>query len=151
MTSRGSHIVKTIGKGLLVEFESVADAIQCAVEVQNGLAGGNADGVAVDVELKRDRRILVRPASRPWLDPAKAGATIVKLFHENIDHAHQIAITEPVVQPLRKQLALAVINPRIAKHHGRIVKHHVVTVLPDNTGLIDVAGGSGFAWPYRPE
>jgi class 3 adenylate cyclase len=37
------RIVKTIGDGLLVEFASVVDAVRCAVEVQEGMAGRNAD------------------------------------------------------------------------------------------------------------
>jgi TolB-like protein/class 3 adenylate cyclase len=41
------RIVKTIGDGLLVEFASVVDAVRCAVEVQQEMAGRNAD-VPVD-------------------------------------------------------------------------------------------------------
>jgi TolB-like protein/class 3 adenylate cyclase len=37
------RIVKTTGDGLLVEFASVVDAVRCAVEVQQGMAGRNAD------------------------------------------------------------------------------------------------------------
>ncbi len=37
------RIVKTMGDGLLVEFSSVVDAVQCAVDVQKGLAERNAD------------------------------------------------------------------------------------------------------------
>jgi adenylate cyclase len=39
------RIVKTTGDGLLVEFSSVVDALQCAVELQNALAECNA-GIA---------------------------------------------------------------------------------------------------------
>jgi adenylate cyclase len=35
--------VKTTGDGLLVEFQSVVDAVRCAVEVQRGMAERNAD------------------------------------------------------------------------------------------------------------
>ena len=41
--SRRGRIVKTTGDGLLVEFASVVDAVQCAVEIQQGMAERNAD------------------------------------------------------------------------------------------------------------
>ncbi len=37
------RIVKTTGDGMLVEFPSVVEAVQCAVEVQRGMAERNAD------------------------------------------------------------------------------------------------------------
>src|SRR5882762_5959920 len=37
------RIVKTTGDGLLAEFQSVVDAVRCAVEVQQGMATRNAD------------------------------------------------------------------------------------------------------------
>src|SRR5579864_8140916 len=36
------EIVKTTGDGMLVEFESVVDAVRCAVEIQRGMAERNA-------------------------------------------------------------------------------------------------------------
>jgi adenylate cyclase len=40
---RRGRIVKTTGDGLLVEFPSVVDAVQCAVDIQRGMAARNAD------------------------------------------------------------------------------------------------------------
>jgi adenylate cyclase len=40
------RIVKTTGDGLLVEFQSVVDAVRCAVEVQQRMAERNADVAA---------------------------------------------------------------------------------------------------------
>jgi adenylate cyclase len=37
------RIVKTTGDGLLIEFASVVDAVRCAVELQEGIAGHNAE------------------------------------------------------------------------------------------------------------
>src|SRR6201981_3915811 len=37
------RIVKTIGDGILIEFPSVVDAVRCAVDVQRGMVGRNAD------------------------------------------------------------------------------------------------------------
>ena len=43
IASRRGRIVKTTGDGLLVEFGSVVDAVQCAVEIQQGMADRNVD------------------------------------------------------------------------------------------------------------
>ena len=48
-----ARIVKTTGDGLLVEFPSVVEAVQCAVEVQKGMAERNA-------EVPEDRKMLFR-------------------------------------------------------------------------------------------
>src|SRR5215831_14553455 len=48
------RVVKNTGDGLLAEFQSVVDAIRCAVEVQNGMAGRNA---ATPPERRIDFRI----------------------------------------------------------------------------------------------
>ena len=39
IASRRGRIVKTTGDALPVEFGSVVDAVQCAVEIQKGMAG----------------------------------------------------------------------------------------------------------------
>jgi len=52
----GEHhgrIVKSTGDGVLVEFPSVVEAVRCAVEVQQGMVGRNAD-------VPKDRRIEFR-------------------------------------------------------------------------------------------
>ena len=43
IASRRGRIVKTTGDALLVEFASVVDAVQCAAEIQKGMAERNAD------------------------------------------------------------------------------------------------------------
>jgi len=37
------HIVKNTGDGFLAEFNSVVDAVRCAVDVQRGMAERNSD------------------------------------------------------------------------------------------------------------
>ncbi len=43
IASRRGRVVKTTGDALLVEFASVVDAVQCAVEIQSGLVERNSD------------------------------------------------------------------------------------------------------------
>lgn len=43
MASYRGRIVKTTGDGMLVEFASAVDAVRCAVEIQRGMAGYNAN------------------------------------------------------------------------------------------------------------
>jgi TolB-like protein/class 3 adenylate cyclase/Tfp pilus assembly protein PilF len=50
----GGRIVKTTGDGLLLEFPSVVDAVQCAVDVQRGMAKRNA---GVPSEARIDLRV----------------------------------------------------------------------------------------------
>jgi TolB-like protein/class 3 adenylate cyclase len=53
VAKHGGRIVKTTGDGILLEFPSVVDAVECAVAVQAGMAERN-DGVP------EDRRMLFR-------------------------------------------------------------------------------------------
>jgi len=43
VAKRRGRIIKTAGDGMLVEFQSVADAVHCAVEIQRRMARRNAD------------------------------------------------------------------------------------------------------------
>ena len=43
IAERGGRIVKLMGDGVLVEFASVVDAVECAVAVQRGMVEHNAD------------------------------------------------------------------------------------------------------------
>jgi adenylate cyclase len=53
VAKHGGRIVKTTGDGLLIEFPSVVDAVECAVSVQTVMVGRNAD-------VPEDRRMLFR-------------------------------------------------------------------------------------------
>ncbi len=46
IASHRGRIVKTTGDGMLVEFASVVDAMRCAIEVQEGMAGQDAAGLS---------------------------------------------------------------------------------------------------------
>ena len=43
VASRGGRIVKTMGDGLLLEFPSVVDAVECAIAIQKLMAERNAE------------------------------------------------------------------------------------------------------------
>src|SRR5262245_6152903 len=53
VAARRGRVVKTSGDGVLMEFASVVDAMQCAVDLQEGLARRGAD-------TPPDRRIELR-------------------------------------------------------------------------------------------
>jgi len=53
VAKHGGRIVKTTGDGLLIEFPSVVDAVECAVAVQTAMAERNES-------VPRDRRMLFR-------------------------------------------------------------------------------------------
>jgi TolB-like protein len=53
VTKHQGRIFKVAGDGVLVEFVSAVNAVQCAVELQHGMAAANGD-------LPEDRRIMLR-------------------------------------------------------------------------------------------
>src|SRR5260370_22296562 len=53
ITEHRGRIVKTTGDGILIEFQSVVDALRCAIDVQQRMCKRNAD-------VPSDRRIEFR-------------------------------------------------------------------------------------------
>ena len=53
INEHGGRIVKSLGDGLLLEFTSVVEATQCALDIQQGMAARN-------VEVPNARRITFR-------------------------------------------------------------------------------------------
>ena len=43
VTEHHGRVVKTMGDGLMIEFHSVVEAFQCALDIQNGMAARNRD------------------------------------------------------------------------------------------------------------
>ena len=48
IAKNGGHIIKTTGDGMLVEFPSAVDALNCALEIQSRMSRRNSD-VAPDI------------------------------------------------------------------------------------------------------
>ena len=67
ITGHGGRIVKVMGDGLLAEFPSVVEAVQCAVEIQSSLVGREGD-------LPEERRIALR-----------IGVNLGDVIHEGAD------------------------------------------------------------------
>src|SRR4029077_10991504 len=55
VTRHHGRVFKVAGDGVLVEFSSAVNAVQCAIDLQNGMAQANAD-------MAEDRRIILRIA-----------------------------------------------------------------------------------------
>ena len=53
VAQHNGRVVKVMGDGVLVEFGSAVDAVQCAVELQKGFAGANQN-------VPETRRIVLR-------------------------------------------------------------------------------------------
>jgi adenylate cyclase len=66
LTKHRGRIFKLMGDGLLAEFASVVDAVECAVAVQRGMAERN-------INLKRDQRVKCASASHWATLSSKAG------------------------------------------------------------------------------
>ena len=62
VAKHGGRLVKTTGDGVLLEFPSVVDAVECAAAVQAVTAERN-QGVP------QDRRMLFRIWDQPWRHP----------------------------------------------------------------------------------
>ena len=70
VAKHGGRIVKTTGDGVLLEFPSVVDAVECAVAVQSAMAERN-DGVPQELRMlyrigDQPRRHSDRGRGHPW-------------------------------------------------------------------------------------
>jgi class 3 adenylate cyclase len=98
------RIVKTTGDGALVEFPSVVEAVRCAVEVQHGMAGLNAD-------VPKDRRIEFRIGINLGdiiVDPDDIHGDGVNVAArlQQLAHPGGIAVSRTVVDHVKHKLAL---------------------------------------------
>ncbi len=100
VTEHHGRIVKLMGDGMLVEFPSVVEAVQCAVEIQRGMAKRNQDapserqiafriGINLGDVIVEDDDIYgdgVNVAARLEGLAAAGGITVSGTVHEHVEH-----------------------------------------------------------------
>jgi len=125
------RIVKEIGDGLLVEFHSAVDAVECAIEIQRAMMQRNA-------EVPKDRRILFRAG-------INLGDVIVDeddLFGDGVNIAARIeALAEPggvcisasIYEQIRNKLYLTFgdLGDKTVKNIAEPVHVYEVSLMPE--------------------
>lgn len=148
VTEYSGNIVKTTGDGLLIEFPSVLDAVQCAVDVQNAMAQRN-------IHVPEDRRILFRVG-------INQGDVIVDgddIFGDGINVASRLeGLAEPggvcisgrVHEDVGDKLGLRFedLGAQEFKNIARPVQ--VFSVVPMPASELAPAGGRGLPLPNKP-
>jgi adenylate cyclase len=141
------RIVKTMGDGLLVEFASIVDAVQCAVEFQKGMAERNAD--APD-----DRRLEFRIGVNLG-DVIIEGEDIhgdgvnVAARLEGLADPGSICISGPVFDQIGNKLELIVedIGPQAVKNIAEPVRTYRVRVGQEAPAARETGIGDAIALP----
>jgi Type IV secretion-system coupling protein DNA-binding domain len=82
VAKHGGRLVKTTGDGVLLEFSSVVDAIECAVAVQAVMAERN-EGVSADRRCRRSPRVFGGALTELLAESRKYGLSLV-LANQNI-------------------------------------------------------------------
>src|SRR5258708_19125833 len=134
------RIVKTTGDGVLVEFASAVDAARCAMEVQCGMAGQNAD-VPQDVKIEFRIGIHVGDIIVDDNDIFGDGVNIAARL-EGIAEPGGICISDDAQRQIRGKVDLAFedIGPQALKNIAE----------PMRAWRIRVAGVSSFAPAENP-
>src|SRR5262249_848927 len=96
------RIVKTTGDGILIEFPSVVEAVRCAVDVQRGMDGRNAD-VAADQRIEFRVGINVGDVVVEGEDLLGDGVNVAARL-EGIAEPGGICISEAAYQQVRDKL-----------------------------------------------
>jgi TolB-like protein len=98
------RIVKTTGDGILIEFPSVVDAVRCALDVQRGMDGRNAD---VQTEQRIEFRVGINVGDVVVEGDDLLGDGVnVAARLEGIADAGGICISEAAYQHIRDKLDL---------------------------------------------
>ena len=138
------HIIKTTGDGMLVEFQSVVDAVRCAAEVQERMRRRNAD-------VPEDRRIQFRigvnlgdiifDEGDIYGDGVNVAARL-----EQLAEAGGICVTQAVYDQVSDRVGLTFENLGRKSFKNMSRELHVWRAIPDAGG----AEQSGLAGEQRP-
>jgi TolB-like protein/class 3 adenylate cyclase/Tfp pilus assembly protein PilF len=99
------RVVKTTGDGILIEFPSVVDAVRCALDVQRGMSGRNAD-VAPEQRMEFRVGINVGDVVVEGEDLLGDGVNVAARL-EGLSEPGGICISESAYQQVRDKLDVA--------------------------------------------
>jgi len=131
------RIVKTTGDGLLVEFASVVDAVDCAVKVQRGMAAQNTD---VPHDLRIEFRIGVHVGDIIIDDNDIFGDGVnIAARLEGIAEPGGICISRQVYDQIEGKLPLTCrpLGPQKLKNISKSVEAYAIDIDGAATGPID--------------
>ncbi|MDX1421884.1 MAG: adenylate/guanylate cyclase domain-containing protein [Kiloniellales bacterium] len=137
IVARGGRIVKLLGDGLLAEFPSVVEAVQCAVDIQHALAAHEADAA-------EDHRIRLRigvnlgdvivEGSDIYGDGVNVAARL-----EGLAEPGGVCISGPAFDTVEGKLDLAFedLGPQQVKNIARPVRAYRLAAAARRTGASD--------------
>ena len=143
IAKNNGRIIKTTGDGLLAEFQSVASAVLCAVEIQRRMARRNVD---VPEERRIQFRIGINLGDIVFEDGDIFGDGVnVAARLEQLAEVGGICVSAAVHDQVaeRLEVAFADLGEKELKNISRPVRVYSVE-------LGDTAGAEGFAPPVRP-
>ena len=139
------RIFKLMGDGLLAEFGSVVDAVECAVALQRGLAERNA-GVPEDARLELRIGINLGEVIVEGDDRYGEGVNIAARL-EQLAEPGGICVSAKVAREVEKKLAFGFesLGEQRVKNLAQPVEAYRVVLAPKGAGLARVGGRRGLA------
>ena len=145
------HIIKTTGDGMLVEFQSVADAVRCAVEIQGRMRRRNSD---VADERRIDFRIGINLGDIIFDDGDIYGDGVnVAARVEQLAEVGGICVTAAVHDQVdgRLDIAFEDLGEKLLKNISRPVRiYRVVAGAPEHEPAAGKGQGAAKAAVVKP-
>lgn len=151
VTKFHGRIVKLMGDGILIEFPSVVEAVQCAVEIQRGMADRNQEvpnerKMALRIGINLGDVIVegddiygdgVNVAARLEGFAASGGITVSGTVHEHIEHKLDLQFEDlgfkrfkNITEPVHIYNITAMTNIRLATREQSDDEKPTIVVLP---------------------